>query len=83
MLTSEIKSDLIARASWRDANGGELIIQFAKGKSFLYKTVTQATYHDLLSAESAGKFFHQNIKGRYPYEEAPVTLGEDSSTVSA
>ena len=41
---------------------GWLIIKFHSGASWAYHPVTLAGYHQLIQAESCGKWFNENIK---------------------
>ena len=43
-----------------------LRIDFQNGRSCRYYDVPIAVYKDFLAAESAGKYFNQYIKGKYP-----------------
>ena len=42
-----------------------LTIQFAHGRSYRYKDVPENIADELGSADSAGKFFNDNIKNSY------------------
>ena len=38
------------------------------GAVYQYSLVPQQVYRDLLRAESKGRFFNQNIRGKFPYQ---------------
>jgi len=63
-----VDSSLIKQIGY---DGETLRVQFndkktgAGGKFYDYRDVPENIYDDLLSAESVGKFFHANIKGKY------------------
>ena len=61
----EMASSMIDSADY-DAAAQTLIITFKKrGAVFEYANVPEHIYSGLSSAESAGKFFHSHIKGKY------------------
>lgn len=43
-----------------------LEIEFNSGGIYQYQGVPQEQYHNLISADSCGKYFHKNIKPVYP-----------------
>lgn len=57
-------SSSIAAAGW-DPDTGVLEIQFTSGKTYTYQDVPQEIYDGLMSADSAGQYFHSSIKGVY------------------
>lgn len=46
-----------------------LEIEFKSGGIYQYYYVPEIVYRNLLSAPSLGKFFHYNIKEKYPYNK--------------
>jgi len=48
-----------------DAEKRTLTVKFRKGGTYRYEDFGPAAYTDLLEAPSAGKHFHQRIKGQY------------------
>lgn len=42
-----------------------LTVKFRKGGTYRYEDFGPAAYRDLIEAPSAGKHFHQRIKGQY------------------
>lgn len=57
-------SSSIAAAGY-DADTRTLEIEFTSGQGYTYQNVPQDIYDGLISADSAGKFFHSQIKGMY------------------
>ena len=62
-LTPAASSDLSAVGF----DGSTLVIEFHGGSIYEYYGVPPAEYFGLVNAGSHGKYFHQNIKGRYAY----------------
>lgn len=50
-----------------DYHDGILTIQFKYGKTYQYNEVPQEVVDALLSAESHGKYFNEEVKGKYDY----------------
>ncbi len=46
-----------------------LIIIFHAGGMYEYSNVPREVYESLCSAESAGKYFHTSIKGKFEYKK--------------
>lgn len=44
-----------------------LKVTFNNGREYLYEGVTAKVYEEFLLAPSKGKYFHENINGRYNY----------------
>ena len=49
-----------------------LEIQFESGRIYQYLDVPEAIYDAMLSAESKGKYFNANIRGKFAYQEIDV-----------
>ncbi|MFA5037193.1 MAG: KTSC domain-containing protein [Candidatus Izemoplasmatales bacterium] len=47
-----------------------LVVLFHHGGMYAYDDVPRQVYNDFLSADSAGKFFIANVKGKYDYRKA-------------
>lgn len=45
----------------------ELRIRFTNGSSYDYEKVPEKIYDGLLASQSAGKYFHENIKTKYKF----------------
>lgn len=46
-----------------------LTLTFNSGGTYEYKDVPEEVFKDMLAAESVGKYFHSNIKGKYETEK--------------
>jgi len=55
-------------AAGHHAQSAVLELQFRNGAIYQYFLVPRRVYRDLLWASSKGRYFHQNIRGRYPYQ---------------
>jgi len=53
--------------SGADYGGGTLIIAFHGGRVYAYSGVPYSEFTGLIHASSHGRYFHEHIKGRYPY----------------
>jgi hypothetical protein len=51
-----------------DENKDELYITFNTGKEYVYTGVMNDIWQGLISAESSGKYFNENIKRKYSYK---------------
>ncbi len=49
-----------------------MLVRFKTGVLYEYKNVTHDAYTSLLSAQSIGKYFTSNIKGKYPYRKVKL-----------
>lgn len=61
-----IESTNIKAAGFAD---GSLFVKFRTGTLYEYKGVPEKVFTDLLAAESAGSFFHVNIKNSYTFTQ--------------
>lgn len=63
MLMTSVRSSNIVAIGYKD---GTLRVQFSNGTEYDYKGegVNAELFNSFMNAESAGKFFHQNIKGK-------------------
>lgn len=59
---SRVISTAIDRAEW---SAGRLTIWFDSGGRYDYFDVPEQVYVGLMRAESKGRYFNQNIRGRY------------------
>lgn len=50
-----------------DARTRTLTIRFVEGGRYRYRAVPRAVFDALLAAPSKGRFFHEEIDGRYRY----------------
>ena len=64
-----VSSSQIAKVGY-NTETATLTIQFKrKGSIYTYDNVPEPVYANMLKAQSVGKFFHDNIKGRYAYRQ--------------
>lgn len=66
MALKRLQSSYLAGYDY-DAGSKTLTIMFLDGATFEYRPVEQFTADDLGNARSAGSYFHQHIKGKYPF----------------
>ena len=48
-------------------DGKLLTVTFVNGREYVYEGVPMNIYEDFTKAESKGKYFHENINGRYNF----------------
>lgn len=68
MTTHKMDSSFLESVSYQRRTGSkdaELSVQFLDGDSRTYLDVPYDVFQKLLSAESQGKYFNQNIRGIY------------------
>jgi hypothetical protein len=58
------RSGMISKITY-DESEKLLTLTFASGGAYSYKDVPKEVFDGLLAAESAGKYFHAHIKGKY------------------
>jgi hypothetical protein len=61
-------SSNIARLSYDDEKGN-LMIEFRSGKMYRYYDVPMEIWTGLISADSVGRFFNSNIRGKFKEEQ--------------
>jgi hypothetical protein len=61
-----IQSSNIKAIGW-DAD--TLAIDFHNGRRYKYTGVPKAVFDGMLAAESVGKYFHAEVKSRFPYSQ--------------
>ena len=52
-----------------DSDLKELVVKFKHAATYSYSGVEPNIFRELMSAESKGKFFSQNVKGIYEYRK--------------
>ncbi len=57
------------RAVGYDAAAQTLEIEFQNGRVYQYSDVPEDVYRELMSAESHGQYFNDNIKDDYSYQQ--------------
>jgi len=60
-----VQSSMITSYGY-DATVAILEIEFIKGAVWQYADVPESVFYEMQACDSCGKFFHANIKGRYP-----------------
>ena len=50
-----------------DAGTSRLLVRFAHGGWYQYFGVPQQVYEDFIAADSHGRFFHEQIRDRFPF----------------
>lgn len=71
-MTPIVRSSNILAAGY-DETTGTLRIAFESGGSYDYRNVTKIMFEQLLRAPSVGRFFHSNIKGKFPTRMVPAS----------
>lgn len=66
--SQELNSSMIKHAEY-NPDLQELTITFNNDEDYLFSEVEESVVHDFFSAESHGKYFNQNIKGKYNYSK--------------
>jgi lysyl-tRNA synthetase class 2 len=62
----QVESEAVAEIDY-DAGRSILFVRFAHGGWYSYFAVPAHVHHAFVSAESHGRFFHEQIRDRYPY----------------
>ena len=78
MRRMRLESSLLDWVLYRD-DRQILDVWFRTGKKYRYFAVPETCYRELLSAESAGRFFNATIRNQYAYKDlsrpsAPLIL---------
>lgn len=66
MIMKPIKSSMIDAAGYDNA-AGALHVTFKNGNHYVYFDTTQELYDDFIGAESPGRFFGENIRGKFKH----------------
>ncbi|WP_174299700.1 KTSC domain-containing protein [Caulobacter sp. S45] len=61
-----IDSDAIAQVEY-EAAARTLFVRFTSGEWYAYLDVPPLTFQRLLAAESKGRFFQEDVRGRYDF----------------
>ncbi len=67
METVEVTSSTIREVKY-DLTKEELIITFKNNVQYLYEGVSPEVFKELISADSVGKYFDKEIKGKYNFK---------------
>lgn len=68
MNRTSVQSSNVASVGY-DAGTLTLEVEFTNGTIYLYFDVPEVEYHNLIGAESVGKYLNQNIKNSYRYSK--------------
>jgi hypothetical protein len=63
---AQVKSEAIDEIDC-DAGTSRMFVRFAHGDWYTYFAVPASIYEAFIAAESRGRFFHEQIRDRYPY----------------
>jgi hypothetical protein len=63
----EVDSTAIREIDY-DAEGEKLFVRFASGEHYVYSGVPDAVWRAFEAADSKGRFFQAEIRGRYPFQ---------------
>ncbi len=66
--TRNVKSSNIAKASF-DGNTRTMQIEFTTGGVYAYDDVPHEVYNEMCEAESVGRYFQANVRGRFKYRK--------------
>lgn len=66
MPTSAIKNSIIRNVTWKE---GFLTVEFKTGSRYRYTGVNIARYYEICGTETPGKYYMNNIKGKYSSEK--------------
>lgn len=53
-------------------DNGTLFVEFHGSGTYRYEKVPRELYDDFLAAESAGRFFAANVRGKFGHKPVPV-----------
>ena len=70
MRARTLNSTMIRRVVFDD-DRETLLVSFRSGLRYVYEGVPRAIYDGLHMAASAGRFFNDHVKGRYPCHPDP------------
>jgi len=65
----KVESSNIAEVG-HDLATDTLVVLFHHGGMYAYDDVPRSVYSQMISADSVGKFFIANVKGKYDYRKA-------------
>ena len=64
---TRVKSSMIKQVFYKP-DTFSMRVQFHNGSIYQYENVGKGTYEQLIQADSVGKFFHAQVKGRYDWK---------------
>lgn len=71
MRAKSFTSSMIRRVVF-DEEAGTLLVSFRSGLRYIYEGVPQAVYDALGKAASAGRFFNEEVKGKFACRPDPT-----------
>ena len=71
MRARSLQSTMIRRVVFDD-DAGTLLVVFRSGLRYIYEGVPRAIYDAIGKAASAGRFFNEQVKGRYACRPDPT-----------
>jgi KTSC domain len=54
-------------SAMKRADDGAMTLTFQSGGTYVYFGVSEETFDAFCNADSKGRFFHANVRGRYPF----------------
>nr|WP_207626297.1 KTSC domain-containing protein [Mycolicibacterium wolinskyi] len=63
-----VDSSNVSRIGY-DAATEDLYVEFSSGRIYVYSRVPQASYEELLAADSKGSYMNREIKPNYDYRD--------------
>jgi hypothetical protein len=66
----KVESSNIAEVGY-DEDSKTLVVLFNNGRLYSYDEVPKKVYDDFLVAQSKGKYFIANVRGKYDYRKIP------------
>ena len=67
----QVESTLIKEVAYDEATQVLTLVMGDKNEKYAYKSVPKDIYDGLMAAESKGKYFLENIKGKFEFEKLP------------
>lgn len=65
---TDIGSSSIRDASY-DEGKQEMTLTFSGNRKYIYRDVSKKIFDDLCGDKSSGLYFHNHIKGKYPFRK--------------
>ena len=69
MNRESVKSSMLKSVGY-DESQGILQVEFNNGKVFDYFNVPPVVFREMMESDSAGKYFHKNVKSSFESREA-------------
>jgi hypothetical protein len=68
-----VKSRMLSAVAY-NADWKHLYLEFRSGEIYCYRGVPVERHHELLAADSKGKYVRSHILNRYPHQRIPAAL---------